>query len=140
MVNKLKGKHGFTLIEVVIVIVIIAILAAILVPNLIKWVDKAKLATLKSEADSVQKVVMAQVTQGDKEGLPVANVTSANITEIDEKFWENASDAANKSLQTTDENADGYVKFTYVSGKLTEFVYSSGGHTATSNGKTWSYE
>ena len=136
----LKNKKGFTLIEVVIVIVIIAILAAILVPNMTKWIDKAKLGTLKSEADSVQKAVIAQVAQGDKDGLPVSDVTSANITEVDAKFWETVSDAANKTLQTTDEDADGYVKFTYVSGKLTEFVYSSGGHTATSDGKAWSYE
>ena len=36
-----KGK-GFTLVEVIVVLVILAILAAILIPSLTGWIDKAK--------------------------------------------------------------------------------------------------
>ena len=34
-------KKGFTLVEVIVVLVILAILAAILVPSMVGWIDKA---------------------------------------------------------------------------------------------------
>lgn len=42
--NKLvkRNQKGFTLVEIIIVLVIIAILAALLVPSMVKWVDKAR--------------------------------------------------------------------------------------------------
>lgn len=40
-VNK-ENKKGFTLVELIVVLVILAILAAILVPALLGWIDKAK--------------------------------------------------------------------------------------------------
>lgn len=137
----LKNKKGFTLIEIVIVIVIIAILAAILVPNLTRWIDKARLATLKSEADTVRTVITSQIAQESKEGLVVSDATSSNISTIDPDFWDACSKAANTDLQMTDENQDGYVKFIYDSGKLTEFVYASSGHKAILNeDNSWKYE
>lgn len=136
----LKNKKGFTLIEIVIVIVIIAILAAILVPSLISWVNKSELATFKSEADTVRKTVVAQITEENKDGVLVSDATSLNITTIDTEFWDNVSEAVNKTIQATDEDKDGYVKFTYSSGKFTEFIYASGGHKATLDGSNWVYE
>ena len=40
--GKEKKHKGFTLIELIVVIVILAILAAILIPGLLKWIDKAR--------------------------------------------------------------------------------------------------
>lgn len=37
-----ENKKGFTLVELIVVLVILAILAAILVPALLGWIDKAK--------------------------------------------------------------------------------------------------
>ena len=41
MRKKAQNKKGFTLVELIVVIVIILILAAVLVPSLLKYVDKA---------------------------------------------------------------------------------------------------
>lgn len=133
----MKNKKGFTLIEIVIVIVIIAILAAILVPNLTRWIDRAKLASLKSEADTVRNTVAAQILSEVKDGQEIAGATQADF---DEDFWTEVSEEANTTLQCSDPDADGYVTFTVEKGGLIEFTYSTDGHTATFDGRDWTYE
>lgn len=39
---KQRDKKGFTLVEVIVVLVILAILAAIVIPSMVGWIDKAK--------------------------------------------------------------------------------------------------
>ena len=41
MFKKLKDKKGFTLVELIVVLVILAILAALLIPALTGYIDKA---------------------------------------------------------------------------------------------------
>lgn len=133
----LKNKKGFTLIEIVIVIVIIAILAAILVPNLTRWIDKAKLASFKTEADTVRNAVAAQILVELKDGASAAGATQADFRP---EFWTEVSEEVNKQLQCTDSDKDGYVTFTVDNGGLIEFRYYSDGHTAIFDGTEWTYE
>lgn len=51
--KKLFNKKGMTLVEVIVVLVILAILAAVLVPTMIGWIDKAKKKTSAAEARAV---------------------------------------------------------------------------------------
>lgn len=37
-----KKNKGFTLVEVIVVLVILAVLAAVMVPSMTGWIDKAK--------------------------------------------------------------------------------------------------
>lgn len=62
-IRKMKDKHGFTLVELIVVLVILAILAALLVPALTGYIDKAKEKTLIAET---RQVVMATQTLVDE--------------------------------------------------------------------------
>lgn len=64
MLNKIKNrfnnKKGFTLVELIVVIVIILILAAVLVPNVTKYVSNAKEASLQSDASAIFTQLQAE--------------------------------------------------------------------------------
>ena len=53
MIQKLRGKQGFTLIELMIVIAIIGILAAIAIPNFISYRDKAYCSYAEGDAQNL---------------------------------------------------------------------------------------
>ena len=53
MLSMLKGKKGFTLIELMIVVAIIGILAAIAIPNFLKFQAKSKQSEAKSNLSAI---------------------------------------------------------------------------------------
>ena len=63
--RKLKDnkKKGFTLVELIVVLVILAILAALLIPALTGYIDKAKRKSIVAET---RQVVMAAQTLADE--------------------------------------------------------------------------
>lgn len=63
VMKKKEDNKGFTLVELIVVIVILAILAAILVPSLIKWIDKAKEEQLAIEARSVYMAAQGMISE-----------------------------------------------------------------------------
>ena len=58
------GKKGFTLVELIVVLVILAILAALLIPTLTGYINKAKEKSIVAET---RQVVMAAQTIYDEE-------------------------------------------------------------------------
>ena len=58
MVNKInKSQIGFTIIELIVVIAIISVLAAIVLPNVSGYLQKAKTAAAVSEIRELQKAI-----------------------------------------------------------------------------------
>lgn len=59
-IRKMKNQKGFTLVELIVVLVILAILAAMLVPALTGYIDKANDQKIKA---ATRQVVMAAQTE-----------------------------------------------------------------------------
>lgn len=70
-----RKKSGFTLIELIVVLVILAVLAAILIPALLGWIDKAKEKKYLLEARNVVLASQAAATEAY-----AATTTEFNIT------------------------------------------------------------
>ena len=95
--KNLKDKAGFTLVELIVVLVILAILAAMLVPALTGYIDKANKEKVTAEC---RQVVMAAQTEistlyGKAQG---GKLTTADLAKkVDNKTLEDRIEALSET-------------------------------------------
>lgn len=125
MFKKLKenNKKGFTLVELIVVLVILAILAALLIPALTGYIDKARNKSIVAET---RQTVMAAQTLVDEQYANNAANASTAITVAPAGTV--TYDEVRKLAETT-----GKISSVEVNndGKITSLTYSNGGRTCT---------
>lgn len=79
MLQKLRKhkKHGFTLVEVVIVLVILAILAAVLIPSLSGYIDRANKSKYMLSAKNCMKAMQVELSEMYAERGKIADLPNA---------------------------------------------------------------
>ena len=120
-------KGGFTLVELIVVLVILAILAALLIPTLTGYIDRAKEKNVIAET---RQCVMAAQTLYDEAYANVKKNGTADIP-TDAEILKLAELTDKGKLGTGDKA----VKFD--GNKVSQLVYAHNGVTCTYNGSTY---
>ncbi|WP_455558955.1 prepilin-type N-terminal cleavage/methylation domain-containing protein [Agathobaculum hominis] len=120
-------KGGFTLVELIVVLVILAILAALLIPALTGYIDRAKEKNVIAET---RQCVMAAQTLYDEAYANVAKKGTAAIPS-DTDILELAELTGKGKLGTGDKA----VKFD--GNKVSQWVYTNNGVTCTFTGSSY---
>lgn len=97
-----KGQSGFTLIEMIVVVGIIAVLAAVIVPNIGKFIGTGESGAMDSEKESVQTAMNAMMAEHSVTTLTAASDGSKNS-------W-SALPAGVKDKDGNDVFLDGYLQ------------------------------
>lgn len=116
MFKKLKDKKGFTLVELIVVLVILAILAALLIPSLTGYIDKANKEKVVAETRMVVMAAQTELSEaygkagaGEKIAVSTDNATLtkaiATLAEIkgEAKFKVEATESAKITKVTYDD-------------------------------------
>ncbi|MFC2044272.1 type II secretion system protein [Chloroflexota bacterium] len=65
-----RGEKGFTLIELLIVVAILGVLAAIVIPNVGRFIGRGETEAASSELKNIQSAVLSMMTDLGQEQLP----------------------------------------------------------------------
>lgn len=140
--NKKKMENkGFTLVELIVVLVILAILAAILVPALLGYIDRAKEKQYVLNAKSALTATQAEFSSLYGEGSDVVSGTPAafprstvvkNTADVPGKFY--VKIAANASEVDASKPAvpSNHARYT-----VKNAIYVENGYYIQYNGSTW---
>ena len=81
-----RNNKGFTLVELIVVLVILAILAAILVPTLLGYIDRARAEKDYSTAQTVRVAAQAAIDQAYGAGAKTSATSGSDgaVTKISE--------------------------------------------------------
>lgn len=137
--QKIKKRGGFTLVELIVVLVILAILAALLIPALTGYIDKAKEDQVVAETRMLHAAVqtVASEAYGSAEWpsgnlLTIANQSGQNVTKpTDTTTYDNLKNRYNEIVKLaevpslTDGTGD-FVAFTDTKGSVFCILYNTG--------------
>ncbi len=74
-----RGEKGFTLIELLIVVAILGVLAAVVIPNVGRFIGRGETEAGETELSNIQSAVVAMMVDNGLSQLPTAvNVTATN--------------------------------------------------------------
>lgn len=127
----LKSNKGFTLVELIVVLVILAILAAILVPALLGYIDRAKGQQIVLNAKSALTAAQAEFSSMyAKDADPT---DTDNMTETVKKRILDTADVPCSEFIVYVNAADG----DHGPYKILQASYTEGGQTIIFDGKSW---
>ena len=112
-----RGEKGFTLIELLIVVAILGVLAAIVIPNVGRFIGRGESEAKDTEYTNIQSAVVAMMTDNKLSTLPVGFVGNPGTNDMSKFPHETA--ACGTAAKETDpygsdydgNDKDGYILY-----------------------------
>ncbi|MFC2036188.1 type IV pilin protein [Chloroflexota bacterium] len=103
-----KGEKGFTLIELLIVVAILGVLAAVVIPNVGRFIGRGETESSETELSNIQSAVVAMMTDV---GLPTFtdNATLHSVTNAGATSNMSSFPQSNYSLYANAQTSANYV-------------------------------
>ena len=98
-----RGEKGFTLIELLIVVAILGVLAAVVIPNVGRFIGRGETEAGETEFANIQSAVVAMMTDNGLSTLPTP--VSANTSNMSQ--FPDTTAAASKGNDSTGTAYDG---------------------------------
>ncbi len=110
-----RGEKGFTLIELLIVVAILGVLAAVVIPNVGRFIGRGKTEAISTELSNIQAAVLAMMTDNNISVIPhpVATATSDMHSFPDDTSVAGSADKLKdpNSVTYTASDSNGYVLY-----------------------------
>ncbi len=99
-----RGEKGFTLIELLIVVAILGVLAAVVIPNVGRFIGRGEEEAGETEFSNVQTAVIAMMTDNELQTLPNAVAVATS----DMSAFPDATSDWNNTGKVTDIDGDSF--------------------------------
>ncbi len=77
-----RGEKGFTLIELLIVVAILGVLAAVVIPNVGRFIGRGETEAAQTELDNIQTAVISMMVDNNLQDLDTPVQTSTNNMQL----------------------------------------------------------
>ena len=134
--QRLKSKHGFTLVELIVVIAIIGVLAAILVPVLSGVIESARRRSVESTCHSIQNLAKTYTAQYTAKtgGLYDPDVTPPQSVDMDDGEGKvTLSEYIDHQITEIQQSTNKGATIIVIDGNVDQVVYTEGAFSAAWN-------
>ena len=114
-----RGEKGFTLIELLIVVAILGVLAAVVIPNVGRFIGRGKTEAASTELSNIQSAVISMMTDQDLAALPAGDF--ATTATLDMALF---PDSSNDSTRYVLYQFGGNASINYVVARYTKGTYT----------------